>query len=201
MSSKEVLPDFLVNSSLKYSMDKSTHKIHKPPAWQISQTAPFNVLTFKALRICFFYILQWEAVISSQIRPLTGPKEGGTRVTIEGENLGLQVREITHVRVAGVRCNPAASEYISAERWVMLPVLLVNLNWFWTVFLCRSDFCVCSWPAGSCVTWRNLWCRVPLVVRWSCVSATAAQSIGPSRLKHTLLWYVLYFLLRKETLF
>ncbi|KAL0187133.1 hypothetical protein M9458_018803, partial [Cirrhinus mrigala] len=52
------------------------------------------------------------------IRPLTGPKEGGTRVTIEGENLGLQVREITHVRVAGVRCNPAASEYISAERIV-----------------------------------------------------------------------------------
>uniref|UniRef100_A0A8C2KF00 Plexin A3 n=1 Tax=Cyprinus carpio TaxID=7962 RepID=A0A8C2KF00_CYPCA len=54
----------------------------------------------------------------TQIRPLTGPKEGGTRVTIEGENLGLQVREITHVRVAGVRCNPAASEYISAERIV-----------------------------------------------------------------------------------
>ncbi|XP_016411693.1 plexin A3-like [Sinocyclocheilus rhinocerous] len=54
----------------------------------------------------------------TKIRPLTGPKEGGTRVTIEGENLGLQVREITHVRVAGVRCNPAASEYISAERIV-----------------------------------------------------------------------------------
>ncbi|TRY72813.1 hypothetical protein DNTS_009514 [Danionella cerebrum] len=54
----------------------------------------------------------------TKIRPLTGPKEGGTRVTIEGENLGLQVREITHVRVAGVRCNPAAAEYISAERIV-----------------------------------------------------------------------------------
>ncbi|XP_077079179.1 plexin A3 [Siphateles boraxobius] len=54
----------------------------------------------------------------TKIRPLTGPKEGGTRVTIEGENLGLQVREITHVRVAGVRCNPAGSEYISAERIV-----------------------------------------------------------------------------------
>uniref|UniRef100_A0A671QHC6 Plexin A3 n=1 Tax=Sinocyclocheilus anshuiensis TaxID=1608454 RepID=A0A671QHC6_9TELE len=54
----------------------------------------------------------------TKIRPLTGPKEGGTRVTIEGENLGLQFREITHVRVAGVRCNPAASEYISAERIV-----------------------------------------------------------------------------------
>uniref|UniRef100_A0A8B9LPK5 Plexin A3 n=1 Tax=Astyanax mexicanus TaxID=7994 RepID=A0A8B9LPK5_ASTMX len=54
----------------------------------------------------------------SKIQPSTGPKEGGTRVTIEGENLGLQVKEITHVRVAGVRCNPVAQEYISAERIV-----------------------------------------------------------------------------------
>uniref|UniRef100_A0AAR2LBR8 Sema domain-containing protein n=1 Tax=Pygocentrus nattereri TaxID=42514 RepID=A0AAR2LBR8_PYGNA len=54
----------------------------------------------------------------AKIHPLTGPKEGGTRVTIEGENLGLQVKEITHVRVAGVRCNPVAQEYISAERIV-----------------------------------------------------------------------------------
>ncbi|KAG5282062.1 hypothetical protein AALO_G00051820 [Alosa alosa] len=54
----------------------------------------------------------------SKIRPLTGPKEGGTRVTIEGENLGLQVREIVGVRVAGVRCDPVPSEYISAERIV-----------------------------------------------------------------------------------
>ncbi|KAB5567206.1 hypothetical protein PHYPO_G00230120 [Pangasianodon hypophthalmus] len=54
----------------------------------------------------------------AKIQPLTGPKEGGTRVTIEGENLGLQVREITHVRVAGVRCNTVAQEYISAERIV-----------------------------------------------------------------------------------
>ncbi|XP_060788388.1 plexin A3 [Neoarius graeffei] len=54
----------------------------------------------------------------AKIQPLTGPKEGGTRVTIEGENLGLQVREITHVRVAGVRCNAVAQEYISAERIV-----------------------------------------------------------------------------------
>ncbi|MBN3323605.1 PLXA3 protein, partial [Atractosteus spatula] len=54
----------------------------------------------------------------TKIWPLTGPKEGGTRVTIVGENLGLHVREITHVRVAGVRCNPVPSEYISAERIV-----------------------------------------------------------------------------------
>nr|XP_023682466.1 plexin-A3 [Paramormyrops kingsleyae] len=54
----------------------------------------------------------------TKIWPLAGPKEGGTRVTIEGVNLGLQVREITHVRVAGVHCIPVPSEYISAERIV-----------------------------------------------------------------------------------
>ncbi|XP_076857395.1 LOW QUALITY PROTEIN: plexin A3 [Brachyhypopomus gauderio] len=54
----------------------------------------------------------------TKIQPVTGPKEGGTRVTIDGENLGLQVREITHVRVAGVRCNPVGQEYVSAERIV-----------------------------------------------------------------------------------
>lgn len=50
-----------------------------------------------------------------QIHPLMGPKEGGTRVTIVGENLGLSYREVG-LRVAGVRCNSIPSEYISAER-------------------------------------------------------------------------------------
>uniref|UniRef100_A0A8C1FUJ2 Plexin-A3 n=1 Tax=Cyprinus carpio carpio TaxID=630221 RepID=A0A8C1FUJ2_CYPCA len=75
----------------------------------------------------------------TKIRPLTGPKEGGTRVTIEGENLGLQVREITHVRVAGVRCNPAASEYISAERCVMLCESLMSSPPGGPVELCIGD--------------------------------------------------------------
>lgn len=59
-----------------------------------------------------------------QIDPLTGPREGGTRVTIEGENLGLQVKEIAHVQVAGVRCNPVPSQYISAERSVCVRMLV-----------------------------------------------------------------------------
>ncbi|XP_044090814.1 plexin-A3 isoform X3 [Neovison vison] len=53
----------------------------------------------------------------AQIHPLMGPKEGGTRVTIVGENLGLSYREVG-LRVAGVRCNSIPSEYISAERIV-----------------------------------------------------------------------------------
>nr|XP_020648579.1 plexin-A3 isoform X1 [Pogona vitticeps]XP_020648580.1 plexin-A3 isoform X1 [Pogona vitticeps]XP_020648581.1 plexin-A3 isoform X1 [Pogona vitticeps]XP_020648582.1 plexin-A3 isoform X1 [Pogona vitticeps]XP_020648584.1 plexin-A3 isoform X1 [Pogona vitticeps] len=53
----------------------------------------------------------------TQVLPLTGPKEGGTRVTVWGENLGLHFFEVG-VRVAGVRCSSLPAEYISAERLV-----------------------------------------------------------------------------------
>ncbi|XP_012668650.1 plexin-A3 isoform X3 [Otolemur garnettii] len=53
----------------------------------------------------------------TQIHPLMGPKEGGTQVTILGENLGLASRELG-LRVAGVRCNSIPAEYVSAERIV-----------------------------------------------------------------------------------
>ena len=46
-----------------------------------------------------------------------GPKEGGTWITIVGENLGLTSREVG-LRVAGVRCNSIPAKYISAERSV-----------------------------------------------------------------------------------
>ncbi|XP_074872779.1 plexin-A3 [Carettochelys insculpta] len=53
----------------------------------------------------------------TQVVPAAGPKEGGTLVTVEGENLGLQVQEIG-VRVAGVRCNPLPGHYVPAQRLV-----------------------------------------------------------------------------------
>ncbi|XP_061470157.1 plexin-A3 isoform X1 [Rhineura floridana] len=53
----------------------------------------------------------------TQVLPLTGPKEGGTRVTVWGENLGLHFFEVG-VRVAGVHCSSLSAEYISAERLV-----------------------------------------------------------------------------------
>ncbi|XP_066436555.1 plexin-A3 [Eleutherodactylus coqui] len=52
-----------------------------------------------------------------EIHPLTGPREGGTRVTITGANLGLLFREVW-VQVAGVQCASEPSQYISAERIV-----------------------------------------------------------------------------------
>uniref|UniRef100_A0A8D0X6I1 Plexin-A4 n=1 Tax=Sus scrofa TaxID=9823 RepID=A0A8D0X6I1_PIG len=53
----------------------------------------------------------------TEIIPVTGPREGGTKVTIRGENLGLEFRDIaSHVKVAGVECSPLVDGYIPAEQ-------------------------------------------------------------------------------------
>ncbi|TRY66611.1 hypothetical protein DNTS_021975, partial [Danionella cerebrum] len=53
--------------------------------------------------------------------PETGPRQGGTRLTITGENLGLQFRDImTGVRLGKVPCVPIEEEYVSAEKIVCL---------------------------------------------------------------------------------
>ncbi|KAK2490723.1 hypothetical protein MC885_006619, partial [Smutsia gigantea] len=54
-----------------------------------------------------------------QILTVSGPPEGGTRVTIHGVNLGLDFSEIAHhVQVAGVPCTPLPGDYIIAEQIV-----------------------------------------------------------------------------------
>nr|XP_033814619.1 plexin-A4 [Geotrypetes seraphini]XP_033814620.1 plexin-A4 [Geotrypetes seraphini] len=55
----------------------------------------------------------------TEIIPLTGPREGGTKVTIRGENLGLDFSEIRDfVKVAEVKCTPLIEDYIAAEQIV-----------------------------------------------------------------------------------
>uniref|UniRef100_A0A3P8YNQ3 Plexin-A1 n=1 Tax=Esox lucius TaxID=8010 RepID=A0A3P8YNQ3_ESOLU len=57
----------------------------------------------------------------TKLFPETGPRQGGTRLTITGENLGLQFRDIqTGVRLGKVPCIPIEEEYVSAERIVCL---------------------------------------------------------------------------------
>uniref|UniRef100_A0A8C8FQN3 Sema domain-containing protein n=1 Tax=Oncorhynchus tshawytscha TaxID=74940 RepID=A0A8C8FQN3_ONCTS len=57
----------------------------------------------------------------TKLFPETGPRQGGTRLTITGENLGLQFRDIqTGVRLGKVPCIPIEEEYISSERIVCL---------------------------------------------------------------------------------
>uniref|UniRef100_A0A8C0ERS3 Plexin-A2 n=1 Tax=Bubo bubo TaxID=30461 RepID=A0A8C0ERS3_BUBBB len=54
-----------------------------------------------------------------KILTVSGPPEGGTRVTIRGVNLGLDFSEIAHgVQVAGVQCTPLPEHYVVAEQIV-----------------------------------------------------------------------------------
>uniref|UniRef100_A0A663LQE5 Plexin A1 n=1 Tax=Athene cunicularia TaxID=194338 RepID=A0A663LQE5_ATHCN len=55
----------------------------------------------------------------TKLSPETGPRQGGTRLTITGENLGLKFEDVRWgVRVGKVICIPIESEYISAEQIV-----------------------------------------------------------------------------------
>ncbi|NWI27184.1 PLXA2 protein, partial [Sula dactylatra] len=55
----------------------------------------------------------------TEILTVSGPPEGGTRVTIRGVNLGLDFSEIAHgVQVAGVQCTPLPDQYVVAEQIV-----------------------------------------------------------------------------------
>ncbi|XP_041859114.1 plexin-A1-like isoform X1 [Melanotaenia boesemani] len=57
----------------------------------------------------------------TKLFPETGPRQGGTRVTIWGENLGLQFRDIQMgVKLGKVPCVPIEEQYLSAERIVCL---------------------------------------------------------------------------------
>ncbi|MBN3297416.1 PLXA2 protein, partial [Amia calva] len=55
----------------------------------------------------------------TEVTPVAGPPEGGTRVTIHGVNLGLAFSEIEgNVQVAGVPCTPQEDGYVIAEQIV-----------------------------------------------------------------------------------
>ena len=52
-----------------------------------------------------------------QLSPETGPTQGGTMLTITGENLGLHFKDIQNgVRIGKVTCIPQEDQYISAEQ-------------------------------------------------------------------------------------
>ncbi|KAL2299836.1 hypothetical protein Nmel_012688 [Mimus melanotis] len=78
---------------------------------------------------CLAYDSSWMHASSGNSRctdpkitklfPETGPRQGGTRLTITGENLGLKFEDVRWgVRVGKVVCIPIESEYISAEQIV-----------------------------------------------------------------------------------
>uniref|UniRef100_A0A4W6C4U6 Plexin A1 n=1 Tax=Lates calcarifer TaxID=8187 RepID=A0A4W6C4U6_LATCA len=83
----------------------------------------------------------------TKLYPETGPRQGGTMLTITGENLGLQFKDIQNgVRIGKVTCNPQEDQYISAEQYVdtisvfiaSLPPLTLRLIVSETLLPCLS---------------------------------------------------------------
>lgn len=59
----------------------------------------------------------FQVHVLEQVEPLTGPVDGGTRVTIRGSNLGQHVQDVQNtVRVAGVPCAVDILEYEVSSR-------------------------------------------------------------------------------------
>ncbi|XP_007533648.1 plexin-B1 isoform X1 [Erinaceus europaeus] len=64
---------------------------------------------------------QCPAPLIHTVEPLTGPVDGGTRVTIRGSNLGQHVQDVQHtVQVAGVPCAVDVQEYEVSSRLVCI---------------------------------------------------------------------------------
>uniref|UniRef100_A0A8C2ES13 Plexin A4 n=1 Tax=Cyprinus carpio TaxID=7962 RepID=A0A8C2ES13_CYPCA len=88
----------------------------------------------------------------TKITPLRGPREGGTLVTIRGENLGLEFSEIKdHVKVADVECIPVPEGYIPAEQIVCEMGKAERSQFAGNVQVCVGEDC-CLTFVMSCVS-------------------------------------------------
>lgn len=57
-----------------------------------------------------------------QVRPLSGPLEGGTLLTVQGRNLGRRAKDVS-VDIGGVPCFVLENQYKVSQRWVTAPSL------------------------------------------------------------------------------
>lgn len=66
-----------------------------------------------------------------QIYPLSGPKKGGTELTIEGMNLGKAYEDIVNfVDVAMISCKPIRKKYQPPSRLVVYYIISTILPYF-----------------------------------------------------------------------
>lgn len=85
--------------------------------WAVAQSVCPRTLGQSALSLSSCCLQVKLCFALSQLSPETGPRQGGTRLTITGENLGLKFEDVRlGVRVGKVMCIPIESEYISAEQ-------------------------------------------------------------------------------------
>uniref|UniRef100_A0A672MLW1 Plexin A2 n=1 Tax=Sinocyclocheilus grahami TaxID=75366 RepID=A0A672MLW1_SINGR len=93
----------------------------------------------------------------TEVTPVAGPPEGGTRVTIRGVNLGLSFSDmVNNVQVAGIQCTPQENGYIIAEQYI----------------------CVC---VRVCVFFVSISCLFPTHILFLFLQMPSVKGLSPSR--------------------
>jgi hypothetical protein len=86
-------------------------------------------------KIYLFFFLMKIFSFFLQIYPLSGPKTGGTELTIEGMNLGKAYEDIVNfVDVAMISCEPIRTKYQPPSRLVVYFIIFHNLTIFWDTY-------------------------------------------------------------------
>lgn len=123
---------------------------------------------------------------SNQLFPETGPRQGGTMLTIMGENLGLQFKDIqSGVRIGKVACNPQEEQYISAEQYVDTISVFISSLPLPTLGLLVSETLL------PCLSLSNIDVTLSAKHNTATLSQTSV-SVNPPMVKH-------YFLLSNKT--
>lgn len=135
------------------------------------------ILLFSCLFICFDF---FKLLFLAQIKPLSGPIEGGTLVTIEGSNLGLKEDDVKgKIRIGDIPCElidyqvsvkiicrtgPASVEMDApviigntagyTESTVKYSYKVLNIcydsTFFFLFFRCEPTGCACPLGRGRC---------------------------------------------------
>lgn len=91
--------------------------------------------TMSSLAKIYLFFLNENFLLFLQIYPLSGPKTGGTELTIEGMNLGKAYQDIVNfVDVAMIPCEPIRTKYKPPSRLVVYFIIFHNLTIFWDTY-------------------------------------------------------------------
>uniref|UniRef100_A0A6Q2WZQ9 Plexin-A1 n=1 Tax=Esox lucius TaxID=8010 RepID=A0A6Q2WZQ9_ESOLU len=89
----------------------------------------------------------------TKLSPETGPRQGGTMLTIMGENLGLQFKDIqTGVRIGKVACSPVEAEYVSITPVTFVPGVLCLTCYCGVLWLHQSPYFTRVQPSNGPVS-------------------------------------------------
>lgn len=104
-------------------------------------------------------------MLSLQITPQFGPKEGQISVTIKGSNLGIKKEDIKRITVADIPCEHQADRYQVSTRYCITAYMckyISHMQSVWPISVCVYNFYVC--PSVSVLCVRSGHCLTPRAI-------------------------------------